>query len=98
VRWRGIGLVATFAGRSCAAADPLTSATASGPKWSSLNGVRVGDSVAAMRYRDTAAKLLSRTRGRGLWLLGGMGKRLPRLVAVVDARGRVAALELRALP
>lgn len=95
VRWAGIGLVATFTGGSCAAAGRLTAATVTGPAWASLTGVRIGDSVAVMRYRDAGAKLLTRTGTRSLWRLGGTGKRLPRLVAVVDARGHVAALEIR---
>lgn len=85
-----LGFTATFAG-TCTAKAAFVAATVTGSRWSSLDGVRIGDSVARMRWQDAAARELS----AGVWLLGGEGVRHPpRLLAVV-AHGKVARFEIR---
>jgi hypothetical protein len=55
VVWRAAGLRARFRG-ACAADSVLVGATARGSRWSSLDGVHVGDSVARMVYEAPGAK------------------------------------------
>jgi hypothetical protein len=86
--WPRIGLRASFA--SCKADAALTRAIVTGPRWSTLDGVHVGDSIARMLWQDTGAK-----RVHGAWILGGVGvQRLPRLVAIVGPSGGVTAFEI----
>lgn len=88
VAWPSIGLRASFAG--CAQSAVLVGATVTGRRWSTLDGVHVGDSLARLRWQDAAAR-----RVGGAWLLGGVGlHRTPRLVALVGARGRVTGFRI----
>ncbi|HEY3541672.1 MAG TPA: hypothetical protein VGK79_03935 [Gaiellaceae bacterium] len=83
VRWRTIGLSATFG--SCAPNAQLAAATVTSRRWTTLNGVRIGDSVARLLWQDQgAARITERT-----WALGGRSAR-PRLLARLDRAGRVA--------
>jgi hypothetical protein len=88
--WRRIGLRVTFAGPRCAGTSVLAGAVAHGDRWSSLNGVRVGDPVAQMLWSDQAAKALA----PGRWLLASGGvSHTARLVAVAVG-GRLVSLQL----
>ena len=83
LRWRAIGLSATFA--SCAADAALVAATVTSPRWTTLNGVRVGQSLGRMLWQDQGAKRLTAQR----WALGGT-----RLLARLDRTGSVVELVL----
>ena len=85
VRWRAIGLAATF--RTCAPAAALVAATVTSSRWTTLNGVRVGDSIARVLWQDQSAARLTRQS----LALGGRSAR-PRLLARLDGAGRVSAL------
>ena len=86
--WPALGLRATFAG--CGAQAVLTRATVTGARWSTLDGVHVGDGVARMLYQDAGAKRLD----HNTWVLGGVGaERPPRLVALVVG-GRVTGFRI----
>jgi hypothetical protein len=87
VAWRGIGLVATFT--SCTGAATLVHASMTDARWSSLTGVRVGDSIARMLWQDQGASRLSTE----IWALGGVGRtHPPRLLARVSRLGVVTEL------
>jgi hypothetical protein len=87
VSWPAQGLVGTFA--SCASSSLLVRAAVAGARWSSLNGVRIGDSLARMLWQDQGAFRLT----AGAWALGGVGrKHSPRLLAYVSRLGVVTAL------
>jgi hypothetical protein len=87
VSWPAQGLVGTFA--SCASSSVLVRATVAGARWSSLNGVRIGDSLARMLWQDQGAFRLT----AGAWVLGGVGRtHSPRLLAYVSRLGIVTAL------
>jgi hypothetical protein len=88
--WGTIGLRATFAGKTCAAGDPLlTTATALGPKWSTLLGARIGDDLAEMLWLQPGAKKIS----TGRWRLASARHKKGRstLYAVIGKDGKVAA-------
>jgi len=87
VRWRAVGLSATFA--SCAPDAALVAATVTSPRWTTLNGVRVGQSLGRMLWQDPGAKRLTAQR----WALGGRSAR-PRLLARLDRTGSVVELVL----
>jgi hypothetical protein len=87
VSWPAQGLVGTFA--SCASSSVLLRATVADARWSSLNGVHIGDSLARMLWQDQGASRLT----AGAWVLGGVGrKHSPRLLAYVSRLGIVTAL------
>ena len=95
VTWRPAGLTAVFAGARCTNGAVLVGATVTGPKWSSLSGVRVGDPVGRMVWEDQTAKLLYRAHARSTWLLGGLGsKQRVRLLAVSNPAGRITSLAI----
>jgi hypothetical protein len=94
VTWPSAGLTAVFAGARCTDGALLVGATVTGAKWSSLSGVRVGDPVGRMVWEDQTAKLLSRAHGRRTWVLGGLGSKGQRLLAVSNASGRITSLVL----
>jgi hypothetical protein len=54
--WKAIGLQVRFAGAACTASSVLVSATATGRRWSSLDGVHVGDSLARMVFEARGAR------------------------------------------
>jgi hypothetical protein len=89
--WGTIGLRATFAGKTCAAGDPLlTNATALGPKWSTLLGARIGDELPEMLWLQPGAKKVS----AGRWRLASARHKTGRstLFALIKD-GRVAAFQ-----
>jgi hypothetical protein len=87
VRWPAQGLVGTFA--SCASSSVLIRATVADARWSSLNGVHIGDSLARMLWQDQGAVRLT----ADAWVLGGVGRsNSPRLLAYVSRLGIVTAL------
>jgi hypothetical protein len=86
VAWPALGLVATFT--SCTGTGALVRATITGQRWSSLNGVQIGDSIGRMLWQDQGARRI----GAGTWALGGRGvKRPPRLLAYVSRLGVVTS-------
>src|SRR5690348_13659667 len=86
VSWRAIGLVAVFT--SCGGTGSLVRATIVDPRWSSLNGVHIGDSIARMLWQDQGARRLT----ADTWALGGVGRKgPPRLLARIGRLGLVTA-------
>jgi hypothetical protein len=93
VTWPKVGLQATFDGVHCAGRSPLRSASVTGPSWSSLSGVHVGDPVARMRWQVPGAKLVSSTRTRTVWLLAtGRPSHGSQLLAVSAPDGTISRL------
>lgn len=88
--WRNIGLRVSFAGQRCTDTSVLAGAVVRGDRWGSLNGARVGDSVAQILWLDQGARVVA----PGRWLLASGGvSHTARLVAVA-VRGKVVSLEL----
>lgn len=86
VSWPRLRLVATFT--SCADSGTLLRATIGDTRWSSLSGVRIGDSLGRMLWQDQSALRLT----AGTWALGGAGrKQQTRLVARVSRLGVVTS-------
>jgi len=81
--WKDIGLAVTFSGPSC---DVLDGAIVTGPQWSSLSGVHIGDSVAKMVW-------LTQTRSHPalghVWVIGRGTRYRSELVASVGSKGTV---------
>ena len=81
--WKDIGLQVTFSGPSC---DVLDGASVTGSRWSSLSGVRIGDSVAKMVW-------LTQTRSRPalghVWVISRGAQYRSELVAWIGRRGTV---------
>jgi hypothetical protein len=90
--WSSIGLRATFAGSRCASGSTLRSATVSGAKWSSLNGVRIGETTAEMRWRFPGTKRISSAHGHMVWLLSTAIAARSQLFAVTGPAGTVTSL------
>jgi hypothetical protein len=87
VSWPAQSLVGTFA--SCATSSVLIRATVADARWSSLNGVHIGDSLARMLWQDQGAFRST----ADAWVLGGVGrKHPPRLLAYLSRLGTVTAL------
>lgn len=90
--WSSIGLRATFAGSRCTSGSTLRSATVRGAKWSSLNGVRIGETAAEMRWQFPGTKRISSARGRTVWLLSTATASHSQLFAVTGTAGTVTSL------
>lgn len=91
--WDAIGLQATFAGARCTSGSTLRSATVSGSRWSSLDGIRVGETTAELRWQLPGAKLVSSTHERTVWLLSTAIASSAKLFAVTGRSGTVTSLE-----
>ena len=81
--WKPIGLAVTFGGPRC---DVLIAAKAVGPRWSSLGGVHVGDSVARMVW---ITQTRSRPVGGRIWVIGRGAQYRSELVALVGSKHTV---------
>lgn len=93
--WRAIGLVVMFGRAVCDRDAVLDRAFVSGKAWSSLNGTHIGDRVPQMRWQQPGAKLLTRTRGNSVWLLGSSHPpRRSSLFATVSSNGRINSFTL----
>lgn len=90
--WSSIGLRATFAGPRCTSGSALRSATVRGAKWSSLNGVRIGESAAEMRWQFPGTKRISSGHGHTVWLLSTAIASSSQLFAVTGPAGTVTSL------
>jgi hypothetical protein len=69
VTWPALGLKATFGGARCSDGSTLRTATVDDARWTSLNGVHVGDPIARMQWQVPTAKRLQAFRRRAVWLL-----------------------------
>jgi hypothetical protein len=69
VTWPALGLKATFGGARCSDGSTLRTATVGDARWTSLNGVHVGDPIARMQWQVPTAKRLQAFRRRAVWLL-----------------------------
>jgi hypothetical protein len=90
--WSSIGLRATFAGSRCTSGSTLKSATVRGAKWSSLNGVRIGETAGEMRWQFPDTKRVSSAHGRTVWLLSTAIASRSQLFAVTGPAGTVTSL------
>lgn len=90
--WSSIGLRATFAGARCTGGSTLRSATVRGAKWSSLNGVRIGETAAEMRWQFPGTKRISSGHGHTVWLLSTAIASSSQLFAVTGPAGTVTSL------
>ena len=90
--WSSVGLRATFAGSGCTSGSILRSATVSGARWSSLNGIRIGETVAEMRWQSPGTKRISSAHGHAVWLLSTAIASSSQLFAVTGPAGTVTSL------
>ena len=90
--WSSVGLRATFAGSGCTSGSILRSATVSGARWSSLNGIRIGETVAEMRWQSPGTKRISSAHGHTVWLLSTAIASSSQLFAVTGPAGTVTSL------
>jgi hypothetical protein len=90
--WSSIGLRATFAGARCTNGSILRTATVRGAKWSSLNGVRIGETTAEMRWQFPGTKRVSSAHGHTMWLLSTAIASSSQLFAVTGPAGTVTSL------
>lgn len=90
--WTSIGLRATFVGTRCRSSSILRSATVRGAKWSSLNGVRIGETAAEMRWQFPGTKRMSSAHGHTVWLLSTAIASSSQLFAVTGPSGAVTSL------
>lgn len=90
--WNAIGLRATFADSRCTSSSTLRSATVRGAKWSSLNGVRIGETAAEMLWQFPGTKRISSARGHTVWLLSTAIASSSQLFAVTGPSGTVTSL------
>ncbi len=90
--WSSIGLRAKFAGSRCTSSSTLRSATVRGAKWSSLNGVRIGETAAEMRWQFPGTKRISSAHGHTVWLLSTAIASSSQLFAVTGTAGTVTSL------
>jgi hypothetical protein len=90
--WSTIGLRATFAGTRCTNGSILRTATVRGAKWSSLNGVRIGETAAEMRWRFPGTKRISSAHAHSVWLLSTAIASSSQLFAVTGPSGTVTSL------
>ena len=90
--WNAIGLRATFAGSRCTSGSTLRSATVRGAKWSSLNGVRIGETTAEMRWQFPGTKRISSAHRHTVWLLSTAIASSSQLFAVTGPAGTVTSL------
>ena len=70
----------------------LRSATVRGAKWSSLNGVHIGETAAEMRWQFPGTKRVSSAHGRTVWLLSTATASRSQLFAVTGPAGTVTSL------
>ncbi len=92
VTWPALGLQATFAGAHCRSGSILRTATVRGGKWSSLNGVQIGETVAEMRWQFPGTKRISSAHGHTVWLLSTAIASSSQLFAVTGPGGTVTSL------
>jgi hypothetical protein len=90
--WNAIGLRATFAGPRCVSGSTLQSATVHGAKWTSLNGVRIGETAAEMLWQLPGTKRISSAHGHTVWLLSTAIASSSQLFAVTGRAGTVTSL------
>ena len=90
--WNAIGLWRRYGSR-CTSSSTLRTAVASGSKWSSLNGVRIGETTAEMRWQFPGTKRVSSARGHTVWLLSTAIASRSQLFAVTGPAGTVTSLK-----
>jgi hypothetical protein len=81
--WSSIGLVVHLRLPAC---ETLVAATVSGRRWSSLNGVHIGDSVAEMIW---LTQTKSNPVGGRIYVIGKGAQYRSQLIAVIGSKGTV---------